>query len=101
MKNQFLIKQYHIEGYVVYEHQNYKPGRYSFSFLMEGEALIGVEGKNFLMNPGQLLLVPMGQEIVIKHVLPRPAQPGCYAAKFLVRRRRLHGSPVQTHGGRL
>ena len=83
MKNQFLIKQYHVEGYVVYEHQNYKPGRYSFSFLMEGEALIEVEGKNFLMNPGQLLLVPMGQEIIIKHVSNAVGYDSSFSIDFL------------------
>ena len=56
MKNLFIIKHYHIDGFVEYDHLNFIPGLYSFSFLMEGEALVEAEGKSYYMNPGQLLL---------------------------------------------
>jgi AraC-like DNA-binding protein len=83
MKNQFLIKLYHVEGYKVYEHKNYKPGRISFSFLMEGEALLEVNGKNFLLNPGQMLLVPADQDIIIKHVSNAVGYDGSFSLDFL------------------
>ena len=83
MKNQFLIKYYQVDGYVVYEHRNYRPGRISFSFLMEGEALVEVEGKNFLLNPGQLLLVPSDKEIMVKHVSNARGYDGSFTIDFL------------------
>ena len=83
MKNQFLIKRYNVEGYRVYEHKKYKPGRISFSFLMEGEALLEVEGKNFLLNPGQFLLVPSDQEIIVKHVSNAVGYDGAFTIDFL------------------
>lgn len=83
MKNLFRIKLYHVEGYRVYNHMNYKPGRIGFSFMMEGEALVEVEGKNYLMNPGQLLLVPGDKEIIVKHVSNAVGYDGSFAIDFL------------------
>ena len=83
MKNQFLIKFYKVDGYVKYDHKNYRPGRMSFSFLMEGEALVEVEGKNYLLNPGQLLLVPADKEIVVKHVSNARGYDGSFTLDFL------------------
>ena len=83
MKNQFLIKFYKVDGYVKYDHKNYKPGRVSFSFLMEGEALVEVEGKHFLLNPGQFLLVPSDKEIIVKHVSNARGYDGSFAIDFL------------------
>ena len=83
MKNQFLIKHYHVDGFVEYDRMNYKPGRYSFSFLMEGEGLVEVEGKNYLINPGQLLLVPAGQDVYVKHVSNAVGYDGSFSIDFL------------------
>ena len=83
MKNQFLIKYYKIDGHVEYEYKSYKPGRISFSFLTEGEALLEVEGKNYLLNPGQLLLVPADKEILIKHVSNAKGYDGSFSLDFL------------------
>ena len=40
---------------------------YTFSYLMEGEILVEVDGKNILIGPGQLLLVPENCNILIRH----------------------------------
>ena len=83
MKNLFRIKLYHVEGYRVYNQMNYKPGRIGYSFLMEGEALVEVEGKNYLMNPGQMLLVPGDKEIIVKHVSNAVGYDGSFTIDFL------------------
>ena len=83
MKNLFIIKHYHIDGFVEYDHLNFIPGLYSFSFLMEGEALVEAEGKSYYMNPGQLLLVPQDQKILIKHVSNAKGYHGFFALEFL------------------
>lgn len=83
MKNQINIKYYQIDGYAEYNHKNYKLGRYSFSFLVEGEALLEVEGKSFLLNPGQLLLVPADKEIIVKHVSNAKGYDGSFSLEFL------------------
>lgn len=83
MKKLFSIKYYQIEGYAEYNHKQYKLGRFSFSFLMEGEALLEVENKSFLLNPGQLLLVPGGKEIIVKHVSNAKGYDGSFSIDFL------------------
>ena len=83
MKNQFLIKFYHIDGHVEYQYRNYKPGRISFSFLMEGEALVEIDGNNYLLTPGQLLLVPADKEIFVKHVSDARGYDGSFSLDFL------------------
>ncbi len=83
MKNQFLIKFYHIDGHVEYQYRKYKPGRISFSFLMEGEALVEVDGNNYLLTPGQMLLVPADKEIFIKHVSDARGYDGSFSLDFL------------------
>jgi len=41
---------------------------YTFAYLVEGELLVEIEGKNLLLTAGQLLLVPEKQAITIKHL---------------------------------
>ena len=40
---------------------------FSYSFLMEGEVLVSIEDKNYLLGAGQFILVPENKTIVIKH----------------------------------
>jgi len=40
---------------------------YTFTYLMEGEILVEVDGHNILIGPGQLLLVPENRSILIRH----------------------------------
>ena len=83
MKNQLSIKYYQIDGYAEYNHKTYKMGRFSFSFLIEGEALLEVDGKSYLLNPGQLLLVPGDREIIVKHVSNAKGYDGSFSIDFL------------------
>lgn len=40
---------------------------FTFAYLMQGEILVEVDGKNILIGPGQLLLVPENRRILIRH----------------------------------
>ena len=40
---------------------------YTFAYLLEGELVVEVDGKSILVSAGQLLLVPEGAEIFIRH----------------------------------
>ncbi len=83
MNNLFFIKRYKVDGHTEYNHKNYKQGNMSFSFLMEGEALLEVAGKNYLLNPGQLFLIPGDKEIIVKHVCDAKGFDGFFAIDFL------------------
>ena len=40
---------------------------FAYGYLMEGEALVEVEGRNYLLGPGQLMLIPENKEILLRH----------------------------------
>ena len=83
MNNQFFIKRYQVDGYAEYNLQKYKQGIICFSFLMEGEALLEVSGKNYLLNPGQLFLVPVDKELIVNHVSDVKGYDGYFSIDYL------------------
>ena len=53
------------EGELLMHH--YKVPLYAFAYLMEGEALVEIDGQNILVGPGQFILVPENHSILIRH----------------------------------
>lgn len=62
---------------------SYMVPRFTFGFLLEGEVLIEVDGKNVLLRPGQLLLVPENKNLVIKHFKDSRGFDGSFTLDFL------------------
>ena len=61
----------------------YQVPRFTFGFLLEGEVLIEVEGKNVLLRPGQLLLVPENKNLVLQHFKDCKGFDGSFTLDFL------------------
>lgn len=61
----------------------YKLPLFCFAFIMEGESLVEIEGKNILITPGQLLLVPENHTIIIKHFKDCQGYDGCFSINAL------------------
>ena len=40
---------------------------FTFAYLLEGEALVEVDGKNILVGPGQMLLIPENLKCCVRH----------------------------------
>ncbi len=65
MKPTLTIHPIKTEGYTEPERDRYRISAFAFSFLMEGEALVDVDGKNILLGPGHFLLVPEDKQITL------------------------------------
>ncbi len=61
----------------------YNLSAYAFVFLVEGEVLAEVNGKNILCGPGQFLLVPENTTIVLKHFNQCIGFDGCFSLNYL------------------
>ena len=61
----------------------YKLPLFCFAYLTEGEALVEVDGKNILIGPGQLLMVPELKSIIIKHFNACVGFDGCFSLDAL------------------
>ena len=69
MKSSFLtVRHLLVEGYTEpHQIEPYCYPVFSYSFLLEGEVLASIDGKNILISAGQFILVPENKTIVIKH----------------------------------
>ena len=68
MKNGIYIRPINVAGYTeAHQVSAYSLPCFCFAFLVSGEILTEVNGKNILIRPGQFVLVPENQKIVIKH----------------------------------
>ena len=56
---------------------------YLFAFLVEGEALIEIDNKKYLLGPGQIILVPENKSIYIHHLNNCVGFNGCFSLDFL------------------
>lgn len=56
---------------------------FAFLFLVEGEVLAEVSGKNILCGPGQFLMVPENTNIVVKHFNQCIGFDGCFSMNYL------------------
>ena len=64
----FSIYPIDYKGYLEPHQMNtYKVPRFTFGYLTEGEVLVEIEGKNILLRPGQVLLIPENHLMVLKH----------------------------------
>ena len=84
MKTGFTIHPLNIEGYT--EPQQTTPyfiPAYAYAYLMEGEALVEIDGQNLLIGPGQFLLVPEKKHIVIRHFKGCVGFDGSFTLDFL------------------
>ena len=84
MKSFFDIRPLKVSGHT--EVPRTKPFRndlFSFAYLMEGEVLVEVEGKNILIGAGQILVVPENKEIYIRHYNGCLGFDGCFSLGFL------------------
>ena len=68
MKNNLTICPISSAGFVkARADEVYQFPVYCFAFLISGEILVEVDGKNILLGPGQLILTPENASIIIKH----------------------------------
>lgn len=56
---------------------------FAFLFLIEGEVLAEVNGKNILCGPGQFLMIPENANIVVKHFNQCSGFDGCFSINYL------------------
>lgn len=84
MKSFFDIRPLKVSGHT--EVPRTKPFRndlFSFAYLMEGEVLVEVEGKNVLIGAGQILLVPENKNIYIRYFNDCQGFDGCFSLDYL------------------
>ena len=68
MKNKITVRELHVTGYTEPDQfRSLALPHYAYAFLLEGEVLVEIADKNWLVGPGQLILVPENQVISVKH----------------------------------
>ena len=81
-----MITPFAISPVVFHQPDPYKSYSYPFfcfAYMIEGEALVSVEGKNILFTAGQFILVPENKTIVIKHYKDCNGFDGHFTLGFL------------------
>ncbi|MBP5483741.1 MAG: helix-turn-helix transcriptional regulator [Bacteroidales bacterium] len=56
---------------------------YAFSFLMEGEILVEVDGQSMLIAPGQFVLIPGHKDIMVRYFKDCKGYDGKFSIEFL------------------
>ena len=83
MKTKFNINQFNVEGYEPHEVHPLSFPFFTFAYMIEGEALVEIDGKNILLGPGQFILAPENSTIVIKHSNCSKGFNGRFSIDFL------------------
>lgn len=83
MKNTFSIQPITVEGLHEYERIPRIYPFYAFAFIMEGEALVEIDGKNVLIGPGQLCIVPENTTYLLKYFKDTKGYDGFFTLDFL------------------
>lgn len=84
MKQGFSIHPLNVEGYTEPQQTTpYYVPEYTYAYLMEGEALVEVDGQNILIGPGQFLMVPENKKITIRHFKGCVGVDGRFKLDFL------------------
>ena len=86
MKRNFksmLIKQFHVVGYEELPLQPYSLPIISFSFILDGEALIEVDGQSYYQSPGQFFLIPENHSVTVKYASHCKGYDGFFCIDFL------------------
>jgi len=81
-----MITPFAISPVVIHQPDPYKSYSYPFfcfAYMIEGEALVSVEGKNILFTAGQFILVPENKTIIIKHYKDCNGFDGHFTLGFL------------------
>ena len=84
MKTNMTIHSIHVDGFQ--EPHQLKPycvDGFAFSFLVEGEVLLDVEGKNLLVSAGQFVIVPANMTMSVKHFNGCKCFDGFFRMDFL------------------
>ena len=84
MKRNISLHEFKIEGYTEpVDISPYILDRFVLAFLVEGEALVEIDGNNFLLGPGQIFLIPESKTIIVKHYNGFIGYAGTFSLDFL------------------
>ncbi len=83
MKNFFSLHELNEKGYASFHPKPRKHSLYAFCFLLDGEVLVGIDGQNILVGPGQFVLVPPEKGIDIKYFNGCQGFDGGFSLEFL------------------
>jgi len=61
----------------------YRISDFTFAYLLEGEILVDIDDKSYLIGPGQLMLVPENHTIIIRHYNGCKGYDGRFSVEFL------------------
>jgi len=84
MKQGFSIHPLNVEGYTeAPQTSSYCLPAFAYAYLMEGEALVEIDGQNILIGPGQFMLVPENRHITLRHFKGCVGFDGRFTLDFL------------------
>ena len=78
-----LVKSYHHVGHIKNPYEAFSLPIVSFTFLMEGEALVEVDNRSYYLSPGQFLLIPENHTITAKYATECSGYHGYFQLSFL------------------
>lgn len=83
MKNQFTLHELNEKGYTSFNPKPLKHPAYVYCFLLDGEVLAEIDGKNILIGPGQFVLVPPEKSIDVKYFNACQGFDGSFTLEFV------------------
>ena len=83
MKNQFTLHELNAKGYTSFNPKPLKHPAYVYCFLLDGEVLAEIDGKNILVGPGQFVLVPPEKSIDVKYFNACQGFDGSFTLEFV------------------
>ena len=83
MKNQFPLPELTEKGYSSFNPKPLKHPAYVYCYLLDGEVLAEIDGKNILVGPGQFVLVPPEKSIDVKYFNACQGFDGSFTLEFV------------------
>ena len=83
MKNQFTLHELNQKGYTSFNPKPLKHPAYVYCYLLDGEVLAEIDGKNILVGPGQFVLVPPEKSIDVKYFNACQGFDGSFTLEFV------------------
>lgn len=83
MKNQFTLHELNEKGYSSFNPKPLKHPAYVYCYLLDGEVLAEIDGKNILVGPGQFVLVPPEKSIDVKYFNACQGFDGSFTLEFV------------------
>ena len=83
MKNLFALYKLNEKGYTSFQRKPAKHPVYVYCYLLTGEVLAEIDGKNILIGPGQLVMVPPDKTIDIKYFNGCQGFDGWFSLEFV------------------